>query len=308
MHAWEAIQKSVDYIEEHLQEDISSETLAEMVGLSPFYFQRLFKRLVKKPVQEYIKLRRLSKVILELGTDEQRILDIALDYGFSSHANFTRAFKKTYGITPEEYKKSHPRLNTFAKPEVSMNYITIDENVPLIVGNIVLEVQRKQLYSKEVYLGFASEVNIADQVPVGESTGIDVPGQLWNNFHARKEKIADLIDPDIELGMSHMANSEKGTFTYFAGSFAKSPNVEIRDPFIKQELPAGEYIVCSIEAETFEELVTTALDQANKYLFGTWLKNHSLVTQSFSAEKYYKGKANENYMEIWVIPIPVDSL
>ena len=44
MHAWEAVQKSVDYIEEHLQENIRAEALAEIIGLSPFYFQRLFKR------------------------------------------------------------------------------------------------------------------------------------------------------------------------------------------------------------------------------------------------------------------------
>lgn len=49
MNAWEAIQTSVDYIEIHLQEDIHAERLADIVSLSLFYFQRLFKRLVNKP-------------------------------------------------------------------------------------------------------------------------------------------------------------------------------------------------------------------------------------------------------------------
>jgi AraC family transcriptional regulator len=48
MHAWETIEQSLNYIEEHLTEE-----LANIAGLSPFYFQRLFKRLVNKPVQEY---------------------------------------------------------------------------------------------------------------------------------------------------------------------------------------------------------------------------------------------------------------
>lgn len=108
MHAYEAIEQSLTYIEEHLTKEISTEKLANTVGLSPFYFQRLFKRLVNKPVQEYVKLRRLAKVIENLKSTEQRILDAALDYGFSSHANFTRAFKETYGITPENYKKDLP--------------------------------------------------------------------------------------------------------------------------------------------------------------------------------------------------------
>lgn len=61
-----------------LKEDIPTEYLADSVGLSHFYFQRLFKRLVKKPVQEYIKLRRLAKVIPILNDSDQRLLDIAL--------------------------------------------------------------------------------------------------------------------------------------------------------------------------------------------------------------------------------------
>ena len=173
MHAYEAIEQSLTYIEEHLTKEISTEKLANTVGLSPFYFQRLFKRLVNKPVQEYVKLRRLAKVIENLKSTEQRILDAALDYGFSSHANFTRAFKETYGITPENYKKDLPMLNTFDKPEVSMNYVLVDEGVPLVVGNIVLEIQRKTLEKPEIYFGLETEVRISEQIPIGDSTGVD---------------------------------------------------------------------------------------------------------------------------------------
>ena len=176
MHAWEAIEQSLSFIEEHLAEEISTEELANTVGLSPFYFQRLFKRLVNKSVQEYVKLRRLARVIKNLGDSEWRILDVALDYGFSNHANFTRAFKETYGITPEDYRRDLPMLNTFEKPEVSMNYALVDEGVPLVVGDIVLEIQRKLVQAPETYLGLETEVRISEQVPTGESTGVDAPG------------------------------------------------------------------------------------------------------------------------------------
>ena len=52
MHVWETIEQSLTFIEEHLAEEISTEELANTVGLSSFYFQRLFKRLVNKPIQE----------------------------------------------------------------------------------------------------------------------------------------------------------------------------------------------------------------------------------------------------------------
>lgn len=303
MHAWEAVQQSVDYIEEHLQENIRAEDLAEMVGLSPFYYQRLFKRLVNKPLQEYIKLRRLAKAIEVLDAENLRILDVALDYGFASHANFTRAFKETFGITPDEYKKNHPFLNTFIKPAVSMGYVMVDEGVPLIVENIVLEIRRQRIIAPEIYLGLSADVSITAQIPVGESTGVDVPGQLWTRYHKEKALIEEYVQPNIELGISYSANAEKGTFSYFAGGLAKTVPENLTGDFVLHELPAGEYIVCSIEAESFEDLVTVALDQAEKYLFGTWLPGHKLTTQPFSAEKYHIASQEPQHMEIWVAPI-----
>lgn len=302
MHAWEAIEQSLTFIEEHLTEEIYTEKLANIVGLSPFYFQRLFKRLVNKPVQEYIKLRRLAKVIENLGDTEQRILDVALDYGFTSHANFTRAFKETYGITPEEYRRDLPMLNTFDKPEVSMNYVLVDEGVPLVVGNIVLEIQRKTLAEPEIYLGFETEVCISEQIPVGESTGVDVPGQLWKRYHMEKASIAADFNTNVEMGMSHMEAAAQGFFTYFAGGLIRNTPHKQQGDFVMRELPAGEYIVCRIEAENFEDLVTVALNQGGKYLFSTWLPHHSLTTEPFSAEKYYRGLKDMACMEIWVKP------
>lgn len=302
MHAWEAIQNSVDYIENHLQEDIRAEALSKMTGLSPFYFQRLFRRLVNKPLQEYVKMRRLARAAEELKSKNPRILDVALDYGFSSHGNFTRAFKETYGITPEEYKKAQPLLNTFRKPEIAANYITVDEGVPLIVGNMVLEIRRERLQASETYLGLSTEVPIAGQTPMGESTGIDLPGQLWVRYHREKTALEQYLSPHGEMGMSYAADPEKGTFSYFAGGSVKTIPVQIPDCFVRCELPEGEYIVCSIEAENFEELAGAALDQASRYLFGTWLPKHQLATLPFSAEKYDIASPEVNRMELWVAP------
>ena len=74
MYAWKKIEQSLTLIEEHLAEEISTEELADTVGLSPFYYQRLFKRLVRKPVQEYVKLRRLAKVIENLKDTNHNLI------------------------------------------------------------------------------------------------------------------------------------------------------------------------------------------------------------------------------------------
>lgn len=302
MYAWESIQAAVEYIEDHITENIETKTLAEIACLSPFYFQRLFKRLVKKPVQEYCKLRRLSLVIKELQHSEKRILDVALQYGFSDHANFTRAFKECYHMTPDAYRMHHPMLNTFDKPELSSNYTLMDENVPLVVGDIVLEIQRRSIDVEEIYFGLEKEIWIAQQLPLGESMGVDVPGQLWHTFHKEKQRLKKTLFHAYELGVSHSANPEKQTFRYFAGGMVATGAVCPKN-MVAYALPIGTYIVCQIEAASFEKLVTTALNQANTYLFETWLPNHKLTTKPYMIEKYSTKDASYSKMEIWVAPI-----
>jgi AraC family transcriptional regulator len=301
MHAWEQIQKTVDFIEENLSEEIKIEMLANIAGLSQFYFQRLFKRLVKRPVNEYIKLRRLARASEVLQDKNKRIIDVALDFGFSSHETFSRAFKDAYGITPAEFRIKPVRLNQIMKPELLLNYTMIDEDVPLITDSIVLEITRRKLHANEIYVGLSAQVQIS-QTPVGEVTGIDVPGQLWDSFHSRKASIPNLLPGGIEIGVSMIGDTDNGTFTYFVGGAAE-PNISVNEDFITWEMPAGEYVVCSFEAENFSELTTSALDKAMNYLFKTWLPNRGLTTQPFSVEKYYKTATDLAYMEIWVVPV-----
>ncbi len=301
MHAWEQIQKTVDFIDENLSEEIKIETLTNIAGLSQFYFQRLFKRLVKRPVNEYIKLRRLARASEVLQDKNKRIIDVALDFGFSSHETFSRAFKGAYGITPAEFRAKPVRLNQLMKPELLLNYTMIDEDVPLITDFMVLEITRRKLDTAEIYVGLSAQVQIS-QTPVGEVTGIDVPGQLWDSFHRRKARIPNLLPGGIEIGVSMIGETDNGTFTYFVGGAAE-PNIPVNEDFITWELPKDEYVVCSFEAENFNELTTSALDKAMNYLFGTWLPNRGLTTQPFSVEKYYKTTTDAAYMEIWVVPV-----
>ena len=101
-----------------------------------------------------------------------------------------------------------------------------------------------------------------------------------------------------------MMNAENdGTFTYFAGATA-TPGAQAPNGLTAWELPAGEYVVCQFEAESFTELRTAAIDKALKYLLETWLPGHKLHIQPFSAEKYTGTNDEAPGMEIWVQLIP----
>lgn len=296
MHAWEAIQKTLEHIEEHIGENITIEELAETASLSLFYYQRLFSRLVKKPVREYIKLRRLARAGDVLKNRKNRILDIALEHGFGSHETFTRAFKEAFGITPEQYRENPVGLNQFDKPDLLLGYTLIDEGVPLISDGLVLEINRKILHEPIDFMGVFGHVPVAGQVPVGESTGVDIPGEIWNRFHREKDRIPR-IPNGRELGVAYMGDAPKGSFTYFAGAEVETGTTD--EHFQIWQLPAREYIVCGFEAENFYELTTVALNKALKYS-GLWLEKHGLVMEMFSAEMYYSNAPDAVYMELWL--------
>jgi len=301
MHAWESIQKVLDYIEGNIAHSHSAEELAKIAALSPFYFQRLFSRLVKRPVNDYIKMRRLARACETLSDKNKRILDIALDYGFSSHEHFTKTFKTAFGITPDDYRGNPVHLSQITKPELLLNYTMIDEGVPLITENIVIEITRKTLTAPERYIGVSGKVSV-DQATFGETTGISAPGQIWESFHEAKKNYSSFVPDGIELGASMFNESDHNTFTYFAGALV-SEDSSVPDNLTSWELPATEYVVCSFEAENFTELTTSALDKAFRYLFETWLPGKQLTTQPFSAEKYVNKDDDGASMEIWVIPI-----
>lgn len=299
MHAWEQIQKTVDYIEEHLGDELNIEALAEIAALSPFYYQRLFSRLVKKPVNEYIKLRRLAGAAEMLINSQKRILDIALDFGFSAHTSFTRAFKQAFGITPEEYRGNPVRLNNFIKPQLLLNYTLIDENVPLIAEGIVIEISRLKLAEPEYFIGLSTEEQI-EAMPGGGNTGVDGLGILWDTFHNRKSEIAGITTDGDEIGVA-FSSTKAGYYSYFAGAAADSEKTP--DDFATWKLSAGEYIVCAFEAEDFEHLVMDAVYKAHKYLFETWLPRHQLTTMPFAVERYASHDPETTKMEVWVMPI-----
>lgn len=92
------------YIDENLAQDVSVKELAQLVHLSPFHFSRIFKAQTGSSPYRFILNRRLARAVILLPQFDLAIEDIAKQVGFLSAASFTKAFKKTYGITPGKYR------------------------------------------------------------------------------------------------------------------------------------------------------------------------------------------------------------
>lgn len=114
------IQRAVDYIEEHISDDIDIADIAREAACSPFYFQRIFGLLCGMPIGEYIRNRRLTLAGSELSSTDIRVIDAALKYGYDSPESFTRAFQRFHGITPSEAKRGG-KLRSFSRVSVQIS-------------------------------------------------------------------------------------------------------------------------------------------------------------------------------------------
>ena len=108
MYEWQRhIQVIVDEIDacikRHDDEALALSALSRRLGYSEFHMTRKFKEISGMSFRDYLRQRRLAFALKEVRDGERSMLDIAFDYGFSSHEAFTRAFKAAYGTSPAAF-------------------------------------------------------------------------------------------------------------------------------------------------------------------------------------------------------------
>jgi len=93
-------------IEEGIRDGINADTLAKKHTLSSIHLQRLFKVAFKQPIGSYIRSRRLSASLESLLSTKSKLINIALDYGFEYEQSYLRSFKREFGVTPGNIRKT----------------------------------------------------------------------------------------------------------------------------------------------------------------------------------------------------------
>jgi len=103
------INKALRYIDQHLDATLDLDTIAAVAHYSPFHFHRIFKAITNESLNVYINRMRLEKAAAVLMyKPEITITELSLQFGFSSNSSFTRSFKKFYGVSPAEFRKTLP--------------------------------------------------------------------------------------------------------------------------------------------------------------------------------------------------------
>ena len=129
------INDATKYIEKHLNEEIELPSIAKECNVSYHYFSKVFGLVTGYTLKEYIRNRRITLASYEISHTKNRILDIAVKYGYSSNEAFSRAFKKIHGINPSAARKNNVTVfthfpvieyNTQARDLVSLKFDVIE--------------------------------------------------------------------------------------------------------------------------------------------------------------------------------------
>lgn len=113
-----------DWIEDHLGSGIALPELAAISGFSVWYMQNVFRATTGIAVGRYIRERKLTEAVRRLRETDHRVLDIALDVGFSTQSQFTTLFKKYFGITPQMCRQN-PDISLPLTPPLTLRNLNV---------------------------------------------------------------------------------------------------------------------------------------------------------------------------------------
>ena len=278
---WMAIiGNSIRYIEEHITEDISADGIAKAVSVSPFYFQKGFAMLCGVTVSEYIRNRRLALAGHDLAAGDEKVIDIALKYGYDSPDSFTKAFTRFHGVTPAAVRKNSVMLKAFAPLKIKFS----------LEGGYLMDYK---ITNKEAFTVLA-DVKKLDY----EGAQQAVP-QFWQEHFASGRGGTVMgtygINIDIEMG--------RETFEYLIADPC-SPDTTAPGGFEVRTVPAFTWAVFPCRGA-----MPSALQDVSKRIYTEWLP--ALRDYEFAAgycveyyddpSKYSKGTLDDNYYcEIWI--------
>lgn len=255
MDHYRRIQHAIDFVEEHLQEELLITDIAAKAYFSAFHFKRIFQAISGFTVQEYIRKRRLSEAAVLLKETRMNVLSVALTCQYQSQEAFTRAFEKCFGVTPGAYRRTGAALplqqkvnlldfQNRIKGEMTMNKPAIvDLNDTDIVGREYKTSLRNEQYYAEIP-GFYEDFG-------------------RNQYYMR---IPDKIAPDMVYGIACQFG-DNGDFSFVVGEAVHDTGAELEEGLLRMVIPAGKYAEFKVNGSV--DLV----QNTRRYIYGTWLPN-----------------------------------
>jgi len=274
----------IDYIEDHLTDDLTLEAISEYAGVSDYHFRKIFFYITGLTLSEYIKNRRLSEANKDLLNGD-RVTDVAFKYGYQSMDGFARAFKNWSGYLPSEaikkgVRKTFPKLSFVitVKGGVSMEF-RIEEKPAFYFAGV----------SRRVPMQFEG---INDEIV---KLAMSITEEQRKEMHALQN-----IDPYEIVNVSYDADAgflkEEGYLTHLIGVLTTENQISDRLDKVPVE-------ACTWAVFPNEGPFPSALQQTMANVCAQWLPSSDyeiINAPTFSFTKMNPHKKDYAYSEVWV--------
>lgn len=147
MGANETMNAILQYIDEHLEENITTENLAKAAGYSKYHFLRMFKAYTHMTISEYVCRRRLIRASEDIIAGE-KIIDVAIKFGWQSHSGFTKAFNREFGFYPSLLRAMIIEIDSLGGS--AMNHVFLESTKVGTSKEELLEILKKQLQTNGI--------------------------------------------------------------------------------------------------------------------------------------------------------------
>ena len=287
----ERIQRGVDHLESHLDHDIALAEVAKAGGLSLWHFQRIFHALTGETLKTYVRSRRLAASLDRLLTTELRVLDIALLAGYESQEAFARAFKKSFGLTPQAYRRIKDKSLFLKKPRFDREYLEQIQHNLAIEPEIYEQPRLLLVGLRTQFYGLGSEKN---------NLGQELP-PLWGSFMARLHEIERRVAGTC-YGVVRQEGADSERLEYHAAIEVTDAG-RLPDGMVALEVPSGTY------ARFEHRGPAQRIDHTVSFAYATWLaQSGRRHTYAADLEIYGGGYHPTSAESVFHYALPVSKL
>lgn len=271
-----SLSNAVDYIERNLCDEIDMSQIARASALNEYELNNLFHSLTGMTIKEYIRKRRLTLAALDLQTSKQRIIDVALKYGYDSADSFRRAFVAQHNIPPSVAKTKSVALNIYPPLSFEIKVKGADK-----MNFKIVEFEEMAVY------GISTPCFSAD------AERYKLARDVWDeNCQHIPQKICDGYD-----GVWY------GIWSNNSYTIARDKSNCTKGNLTKTVIPSGKYAVFTTECGGY---AGDELPKLHSQIFDCWLPESGYVmTRDFELEVYHLAtdrakRRKERYYEIWI--------
>lgn len=193
MDSIKSMNGAMDYIEDHLTDEIDYAEVSKIALSSEYHFKRMFSFLAGISLSEYIRRRRLTLAALDLKNSDLRIIDIAVKYGYEAADSFSRAFQSIHGILPSVARDENMQIKAYPKMTFQLS----------INGGIEMNYR---IVEKESF----KLVGFKKRVPI-----------IFNGVNPEISKMYEMLTPDIIAELKALSNIEPFGFISASTNFSE---------------------------------------------------------------------------------------